>query len=58
MLNDELQEAFNFALAEELIRELDPNVSTERIEQIYAMCKDNPWNAAILHKLLDLKSEY
>lgn len=58
MSDDELQEAFNFAIAEELIRELDPNVSTERVEQIYVMCKGNPWDAAILHKLLDLKSEY
>lgn len=44
--------AFNVAIAEELIREIDPDATPESIAKVWQACNGNPWNAPFLYKVL------
>lgn len=39
------------AIVEELLREIDLDVTEEEIQEIWDLCKNNPWNAPILYKI-------
>lgn len=47
----------NQEIARELMLQINPNLSQEQFEKVYNLCGNNPWNAPILYKLLDMLSE-
>lgn len=46
------EEAFNVAIAEELIREIDPDATPASIAKVWQACNGNPWNAPFLYSIL------
>ena len=56
-LEKEMQAILNEEIAKELLIELKPDISEEKIKEIYALCDGNPWNAPILYKMLELTNE-
>lgn len=46
-------EVFNLAIVEELIREINPDATDDTIAKVWQTCHGNPWNAAIMYKLLE-----
>jgi hypothetical protein len=52
--NDEaiLKEAFNMSIAEELMLDVNPNVTADEVARVWAQCKGNPWNAGILYSIM------
>ena len=53
-----VEEAFNTAIVEELLREIEPSVTEEKIQEIWKLCRGNPWNATLLYQILKLKTSY
>lgn len=49
--DEDIQAEFNLAIAEELIKEINPNVTLAEVEKVYSHCLGNPWNAGILYRL-------
>lgn len=47
-----LEESFNLAIAEELMREVNPNVTEDDIKCVWSNCGGNPWNAGILYTMI------
>ena len=47
-------EIFNLAIVEELLREIDSSITEDDIQKIWKLCDGNPWNAAILYKMLTM----
>lgn len=50
------EDILNLAIAEELIKEINPSVTQERVQEIWSVCMGNPWNAGILYQLLESNS--
>lgn len=50
--NDTLQETFNLAIVEELMRKVNPNVTEDDINSVWSNCGGNPWNAGILYTMI------
>lgn len=50
-----MQEAFNLAIVEELLMEINPALVTEEtIQKVWQECKGNPWNAGVLGRIMGL----
>lgn len=47
----------NRAIAEEQLKEFDPQITEAQIEKVWAMCKGNPWDAAPLYQIIRLAGE-
>ena len=52
MISNQIEEEFNKAIAHELLIEIDPSITEERIAKIWDMCKGNPWNAPLILAIL------
>jgi hypothetical protein len=52
-----IDEVFDFAVAEELLLDLNPEITKEQIDFVWSLCEGNPWNAPTLYKLLTLKGK-
>jgi hypothetical protein len=50
-IEEELEEILGEEIARELLKELDPDISTERVEEVWAKCDGNPWNAKIIYSI-------
>jgi hypothetical protein len=51
---EELQTIFNFQIALELLRAIEPNIDEPKVWSIFNKCGGNPFNAPILYKLLEM----
>jgi hypothetical protein len=54
-LESELNEFLNIEIATEILREINPDIAEDKINEIWDKCNGNPWNAGILYKLFELK---
>ena len=45
---------FNLEVARELLLKENPMITDEEVSNIWIMCKNNPWNAPILYKMIKL----
>lgn len=45
----------DYAIVEELLREIDLDVTEEEIQEIWDLCKNNPWNAPAIYHILKAK---
>lgn len=52
-----MNDIINQEIARELMLEINPNLTEEKFQYVYSLCKGNPWNAGILYKMLELKNE-
>lgn len=50
-------DALSRAIAEEQLKEVDPNITEAQIDKVCAMCKGNPWDAAPLYQIILLAEE-
>ena len=55
MTTDEQAQVYDggFEIAYELLREAVPSITEDRINKIWALCKNNPYNAVPLHYILE-----
>jgi hypothetical protein len=44
-------------IARELVLEHNPELTEDKFEQVWSLCKGNPWNAGIVYQLLELNEE-
>ena len=51
-LSQRLAFTLKHSIAEELLRELDPNITQDKVQEIWNLCKGNPWNAPVIFNLL------
>jgi hypothetical protein len=51
-MNEELNEIYNQEIARELMLEHNSYFT----EEVWKLCGDNPWNAGVLYKLLEIKN--
>jgi hypothetical protein len=57
-LNEEqLEYSLIREIARELVLEHNPELTEDKFEQIWSLCKGNPWNAGIVYQLLEFKNE-
>ena len=54
--NSELSVEFKISIIEEMLKEINPTISKEEIQEIWLMCDCNPWDA-VLYRLLKLKEK-
>ena len=53
-LNENMMDAFNEAIAWELMVKINPDLTQEKFDEVWPKCNGNPWNAPILYKMLEL----
>ena len=53
-LEDELHETFNREIVRELLLEVNPGTDDKLVDDIWARCGGNPWNASVIYELLML----
>lgn len=53
-LQNEMVEMFNKEVARELLLEQDPTIADSVVDRIWEACAGNPFDAPILHKLINL----
>jgi hypothetical protein len=51
-MNKELNEILNQEIVRETLLEVNPNTDDALVEKMWALCKDNPWNAVPLYQIL------
>ena len=51
-MNNIVEDQFNISIVEELLREIDLDVTEEEIHEVWKLCKNNPWNAPFLYQIL------
>jgi len=51
----EIAEAYSRSIAQALLKEIDPAITEERIEEVWGKCLDNPWNAPLILAILKAK---
>lgn len=51
-ITEEVTQTFNYEIAAKLIRQQEPNVSDETINEVWGMCKGNPWDASALYIIM------
>ena len=54
MDEDDLENIFNLEVAREPLLEENPMITDEEVNNIWIMCKNNPYNAPILYKIIKL----
>ena len=47
-----MSDEFNRAIAEELLLDVDKTITQETMDLVWSKCNGNPWNAPILHALM------
>ena len=52
-----INEEFSRAIAEESLIEYDPNITQDQMNDIWNICKGNPWNAVPLYMIMKIKNE-
>ena len=53
----EFEEIFNHELARGILLEINPNITSEEVDEIWERCQGNPWNAGILYKMIELAKQ-
>lgn len=48
----DMVEALNISIVEELLNEINPNVTDDVVQKIWNICEGNPWNAAPLYLMM------
>ena len=52
-LQENILAIFNQEVVRELVLEVEPTATDEKIQAIYKLCGNNPWNAHIVHSMFD-----
>lgn len=48
----ELYDVLNKEITRELLLEINPDISSQEVDEMWALCAGNPYNAPILYRLL------
>lgn len=56
-MNEQLNDILNQEIARELMLEHNPNLTEEKFQEVWQLCQNNPWNAGIMYKMLELKND-
>jgi hypothetical protein len=49
---DAMQDILNQEIVRECLLEIEPNTDDALVERMWALCKDNPWNAVPLYEIM------
>ena len=51
-MNEELEDILNREIVRETLLEIEPATDDLLVEQMWAKCKGNPWNAVPLYQIM------
>ena len=54
MDEQDLEDIFNLEIARELLLESNPLITDDEVNSIWSKCNNNPWNAPLLYKIMQV----